>query len=157
MVSQHFFLRINSHGSKSTLRTHARSGGWVAVCGCERASAVHPVSKHHPYTASVSPCQPYPAHPDTAITLRHRVSMKLEGMAEMSRLSVAQVFSLLALSLAAPPDLATDVERVEVIAGAKDLLLPCRCKNLNFPTEFCQIFSRSVWIFYLEMGEGGNQ
>ena len=70
--------------------------------------------------------------------------MKLEGMAEMSRLSVAQVFSLLALSLAAPPDLATDVERVEVIAGAKDLLLPCRCKNLNFPTEFCQIFSRSV-------------
>ena len=44
----------------------------------------------------------------------------------MSPLSVAQLFYLLGLSLAAPPDLVTDLERVEVIAGAKDLMLPCR-------------------------------
>ena len=81
MVSQHFFLRINSHGSKSTLRTHARSGGWVAVCGCERASAVHPVSKHHPYTASVSPCQPYPAHPDSW----HSNNIKTSSVHEIGR------------------------------------------------------------------------
>ena len=58
----------------------------------------------------------------------------------MSRLLLAQVFSLLALSMAAPPDLVTDVERVEVIAGAKDLLLPCRCKNINFQKSFVKYF-----------------
>ena len=44
----------------------------------------------------------------------------------MNSVSVAQIFYLLALSMAAPPDLVTDLERVEVIAGAKDLMLPCR-------------------------------
>ena len=44
----------------------------------------------------------------------------------MSPLMIAQIFYLLASTNAAPPDLVADVERVEVIAGAKDILLPCR-------------------------------
>ena len=45
-----------------------------------------------------------------------------------SPLMIAQIFYLLTLTSAAPPDLVADVERVEVIAGAKDILLPCRSK-----------------------------
>ena len=75
----------------------------------------------------------------------------------MSPLFIAQILSLLGMSLTAPPDLATDIERIEVIAGAKDLLLPCRSKDWKpcfQKTSLSLILS--VWICYLRR-KRGNQ
>ena len=60
-----------------------------------------------------------------------------------SPLMIAQIFYLLTLTSAAPPDLVADVERVEVIAGAKDILLPCRSKvfHASFPAK------KIIWQF----------
>ena len=63
----------------------------------------------------------------------------------MSSIVFAQIFSLLALSSGAPPDLVTDLERVEVIAGAKDLLLPCRWRNKTFVEYFHEVYEFAIW------------
>ena len=77
--------------------------------------------------------------------------------AKMSPLLIAQIFYLLTLTNAAPPDLVADVERVEVIAGAKDILLPCRSKvflvslqenNLTILVAWSIIFSNNIFTFY---------
>ena len=77
--------------------------------------------------------------------------------AKMSPLLIAQIFYLLTLTSAAPPDLVADVERVEVIAGAKDILLPCRSKvflvslqenNLTILVAWSIIFSNNIFTLY---------
>ena len=74
-----------------------------------------------------------------------------------SPLMIAQIFYLLTLTSAAPPDLVADVERVEVIAGAKDILLPCRSKaflvsfqenHLTILVAWSIIFSNNIFTFY---------